>query len=84
MLAGVKATPEFDSELRVLDFEEKTDHIIVVHNSLGWPRKQFQHLTVKSKQKIIVTNAEGHKVASEVRVDSEQNFDRLTNEKYFV
>lgn len=84
MLAGVKATPEFDSELRVLDFEEKTDHIIVVHNSLGWPRKQFQHLTVKSKQMIIVTNAEGHKVASEVRVDSEQNFDRLTNEKYFV
>ncbi len=66
LLAGDKAAPEFESELRVLDFEEKTDYVIAVHNSLGWPRKQYQHLTVKSKHKIIVTDAAGNHVPSEV------------------
>eukprot|EP00029_Vermamoeba_vermiformis_P007896 TRINITY_DN3546_c0_g1_i1.p1 TRINITY_DN3546_c0_g1~~TRINITY_DN3546_c0_g1_i1.p1 ORF type:complete len:1137 (-),score=300.82 TRINITY_DN3546_c0_g1_i1:18-3428(-) len=66
LLAGDKTAPEFDSELRVLDFEEKTDYVVAVHNSLGWPRKQFQHLTVKSKQKIIVTDAAGNQVVSEM------------------
>jgi len=66
LLAGNKAAPEFESELRVLDFSEKTDYVIAVHNSLGWPRKQFQHLTIKTKQKIRVTDAEGNVVPSEV------------------